>query len=245
MAYGISMIYLERTIRLNELTQGFSLDGEKVEAILQIEQTGSTLSSNLTTFHLAPLSEGRYVCLLTDGKEVLELPIGSSRKKSAISLERPFGAMLLFIHHLLTPVAYGGTEGFVCDKEALLKSLTPVQEEYDDTMLAEENFYPEETDDDTYYQSVKEEVEESFALSPITLAFQDSLPNAVCVETGNAILGKLYSGDKVKYLLFGVKEKTALPKEVREKAYFVPYDFFKPDEGMYFLFQRGTDGKIV
>ena len=281
------MIYLERTITLSEIGSGFSSDGSKVECILKAEQFGDRLSLKLSPFHLAPLSEGRYTCLLTDGKEVLTLPVGTPVSlRSELSLKEPFCALLCFVHTLVTPVAFGSYLSFSCDLDALLSRLAPKEEAplsapakeaeeevplsapakeaeeevplsapakeaeeektYDDFLLPEENFYPEREEiDDSYYQSVKEEVEESFSALPVFSAFRQTLPCALFVKAGETILGKLYQGERVKYLLFGAKTREELPKQHRDKAYFVPFDFRKETEGYYLLFQSGKDGSIL
>ncbi|MBO4989806.1 MAG: hypothetical protein J6D37_05690 [Clostridia bacterium] len=255
------MIYLERTITLSEIGSGFSSDGSKVECILKAEQFGDRLSLKLSPFHLAPLSEGTYSCLLTDGKEILTVPVGTPvTLRSELSLKEPFCALLCFVHTLVTPVAFGSYKSFSCDLDALLSHLKPKEEvpsrapeketlnerTYDDSLLAEENFYPSEEEiDDSYYQSVKDEVEESFSSLPSFSGFKETLPYALFVQAEGAILGKLYQGDRVKYLLFGAKTKEELPKEHRDKAYFVPFDFWKETDGYFLLFQSGKDGSIL
>ncbi|MGN1235552.1 MAG: hypothetical protein ACI4U2_06195 [Christensenellaceae bacterium] len=118
------------------------------------------------------------------------------------------------------------------------------REEYDDERIAEESYFPAPTDD-TYYRSVKGEVDESFFTLPRFEGFETVFADALFVRSGRYLLGKIFRLGRVQYLLFGAERIEHLPEKLREKARFVPLSLFTPERGYYFLFQSAADGEIL
>ena len=241
--YNTFMIYREYTIPLKQIAKGFS-DGGEVGGSVRIERFGSSLTVRVSPFRLATLKNGTYACLITDGTHTLHMPISGYRGNEELDLDE----LCLVLYHkdeTVSPVALATRGKRTWDANELLSPLQPKREEtYDDNAVSEQNYYaPQENDD--YYRSVKQEVEESFDTLPPFSGYAETLPSAVFVQTGEVLLGKLYRGEKVKYLLFGAKTREELPKEHRDKALFVPLSFFHAEEGYFLLFQSGETGQII
>lgn len=334
------MIYQERTLAFRQISEGFSSDGSPVSGIVKAERFGDMLTVRPFPFHLAPLTDGRYACILTDGRATEVFDVAKeTRRRSPLDIGGPLCALLCFVGAVASPVAMARYGEIRCQPEELMRALAlpaeagrtprpqarpsqserpaPAQaeppisrekefdappahrpaardmapsdaatsngfppsgesegahaeeadarepreaeedsaprakaadegKEYDDEALAEANYFFERIEaDDSYYRSVKDEVEESFASLPPFDGFRDSLPNAQFVRSGEYLLGKLYQAGKVRYLLFAAKTKEALPADLRERAYFVPCSLYAQKEGYYVLFQDAGTGETV
>lgn len=315
------MIYQERTLAFRQICEGFSSDGAPVSGIVKAERLGDTLTVRPSPFHLAPLDDGRYACILTDGRATEVFDVArETRRRSPLELGGALCALLCFVGAVVSPVAIAQSGDIRCKPEELAQILAfpraetagtergdgargaerpsrPVPpdrereppasdapamppssaaetdgvppceapretregeessfrartadegEAYDDEALSAANYFSERIDaDDTYYRSVREEVEESFSSLPPFDGFRDSLPEAQFVRSGEYLLGKLYRAGKVRYLLFAAKTKEALPADLRERAYFVPCSLYAQKEGYYVLFQDAGTGETV
>ena len=61
------MNYMKRTCILRQIKQGFSGDGRALSGLVKIEQYGKNLSAEVSVINFAPLTEGEYYCLISDG----------------------------------------------------------------------------------------------------------------------------------------------------------------------------------
>lgn len=211
-----------------------------------MEQFGSSLTVTLSPFGLTTLKNGTYGCLLTDGVHIIDMPMEGYRGNTELDFDE-FCILLYHVDTLVSPVAIAMHGKKVWKADELLSSIPIPKQNYDDELLTEENYFPPSnvTVSDEYYRSVKDEVEESFDTLPPFEGYEETLPSAVFVRTGDVLLGKLYHGERVKYLLFGARTREELPKEHRAKAHFVPLSFFRENEGYFLLFQSGETGEII
>ena len=104
--------YIKKLCILKQLASGFAADGKKVSALLTAESYGGRLTLTLALIGFAPLSAGRYRCLLCDEKgqtEAFELTErgGSLKKESALDISAGMCCLVCFIGGKVTPVAFG------------------------------------------------------------------------------------------------------------------------------------------
>lgn len=107
------MYYVKKLCILKQLASGFAADGKKASALLTAEKFSGRLTLSLAMIGFAPLSAGRYRCLLCDEKgqtEVFDLPSpagGVAKLTSPLSIEEGFCCAICFVQGTVTPVAFG------------------------------------------------------------------------------------------------------------------------------------------
>ena len=136
------MYYVKKLCILKQLASGFAADGKKASALLTAEKFSGRLPLSLAMIGFAPLSAGRYRCLLCDEKgqtEVFDLPSpagGVAKLTSPLSIEEGFCCAICFVQGTVTPVAFGKCG----DKTYDLKKLCSV---LDETVPAKQSPAPE------------------------------------------------------------------------------------------------------
>ena len=124
------MDYVKKLCILKQVSSGFAAGTGQVSAILTAETFGGRLQLSLSPIGLAPLSAGRYRCLVADARgnsEVLDLPSPTAgaalRKVSPLSIAEGLFAALCYVRGRAVPVACGSCGGKSYDAAALCAAL--------------------------------------------------------------------------------------------------------------------------
>ena len=124
------MNYVKKLCILKQVSSGFAAGTGQVSAILTAETFGGRLQLSLSPIGLAPLSAGRYRCLVADARgnsEVLDLPSppagAALRKVSPLSIAEGLFAALCYVRGRAVPVACGSCGGKGYDAAALCAAL--------------------------------------------------------------------------------------------------------------------------
>ena len=124
------MDYVKKLCILKQVSSGFAAGTGQVSAILTAETFGGRLQLSLSPIGLAPLSAGRYRCLVADARgnsEVLDLPSppagAALRKVSPLCIAEGLFAALCYVRGRAVPVACGSCGGKSYDAAALCAAL--------------------------------------------------------------------------------------------------------------------------
>ena len=124
------MDYVKKLCILKQVSSGFAAGTGQVSAILTAETFGGRLQLSLSPIGLAPLSAGRYRCLVADARgnsEVLDLPSppagAALRKVSPLCIAEGLFAALCYVRGRAVPVACGSCGGKAYDAAALCAAL--------------------------------------------------------------------------------------------------------------------------
>lgn len=143
------MAYTKHIAVIKEIKDGFSADGGSLSGLVKAEKYGSELSIEVTYLNFAPLTEGRYVCAVSDGVNTLIVENGKFEGSCALDADAGFGALVCYINGGVFPVAsavcgnYGyAVLGIKAEVERLENLKTaPREEKYEDEAIAEDNYY--------------------------------------------------------------------------------------------------------
>lgn len=100
----------------------------------------------------------------------------------------------------------------------------------------------------SYYLSVKDELEKLFAVGRKSHALKDALPNSEWVEVKEAngcLIGQIYEELQVRYIAYALPAREKTLPEGMEKACYIPTDPVHPTKGYYVLFQSAATGECV
>ena len=105
------MNYTKKLCILKQVASGFAADGREVSALLTAEQLGGRVTLTLAPIGFAPLSAGRYRCVVQDaagGREAFDLPPeGAVRRCAGLDISRGLGCAVCFVHGRAQAVAFG------------------------------------------------------------------------------------------------------------------------------------------
>lgn len=153
------MGYTKNIAIIRGLKRGFSTDGGELSGLVKAEKYSTSLKVEVSLINFAPLTEGRYVAGLTDGKSVCILDDLAFDGVSQVDTSRGFGLLICFVNNDVLPIASaicGGLDGTLNQiKEEIEKSerlktpldITPKDIKYEDEALAQENYYEYEQTD--------------------------------------------------------------------------------------------------
>lgn len=97
----------------------------------------------------------------------------------------------------------------------------------------------------TYYDSVREKVEEAFAKFPKAEALSTAVTDSEWIHANGAYLGIVYRNGQPRYLCVAAEANGDPPEEMKENCVFVPKTPFTEDEGYYVVFQDADTGEVV
>lgn len=134
------------------LRDGFSADGGNLTGVVKIESYGRAVRVEVTKINFAPLSEGKYVTGITDGRNTLVFEGDAFEGDTEIDTSCGFAALICFINGTVSPVASAVSGNFrgdaLCIKsyiEQLEQSgayaREKTQQKYEDEAIAEDNYY--------------------------------------------------------------------------------------------------------
>lgn len=147
--------YTKNIAVVRTLKAGFSADGGQLSGIVKAEKYGGKLKAEATLINFAPLSEGRYVIALSDGRETVVFGEEGFEGASALDTCAGFAALICFVKGGVSPVAYAVCGSFhgetlrlkeaVERSEGIVRSPAPVpssaMQKYEDEAIAQENYY--------------------------------------------------------------------------------------------------------
>ncbi len=97
----------------------------------------------------------------------------------------------------------------------------------------------------TYYNEVKEKLDEVFATRPKDERLKAIFPMSEWVNSEGALLGVIYEDGLPRYLCVAVEAMQEPPQEIKERGVFVPRTQFSDEEGFYVVFQDADTGEYV
>lgn len=143
--------YTKNIAVIRGLKSGFSVDGGPLSGLVKAEKYGSNLRVEVSLINFAPLSEGKYVCAVSDGKTVCVLDGLTFDGISTVDTSEGFASLICFVNGTVAPVASAVCGAFhsatidICDEierqENLKLKDAPEAIKYEDEALAQENYY--------------------------------------------------------------------------------------------------------
>lgn len=97
--------YTKNIAVIKGLKDGFSADGGPLTGLIKAERYGTNLKIEVTFINFAPLSEGRYVTAVSDGKNTLIVENGLFEGASVLDTSQGFAALICFINVQVSPIA--------------------------------------------------------------------------------------------------------------------------------------------
>lgn len=144
--------YTKNIAVIKGLKEGFSADGGKLSGLVRAEKYGANLRIEVSLINFAPLTEGRYVAALSDGKSSVLIENCFFEGASEVDTSSGFAACIFFVKGDVFPVASAicgsfhaaalGLKEFVERAEKVPKQ-DGLQNagKYEDEAIAEENYY--------------------------------------------------------------------------------------------------------
>ena len=142
--------YTKNIAVIRELKSGFSVDGGPLSGLVKVEKYGN-LKVEVSLINFAPLTQGKYVCGVSDGKNVCVLDGLSFDGVSDVNTADGFAALICFVNEDVFPVASAvcgefhsailGIREEIERQENAKKSVTGADIKYEDEALAQENYY--------------------------------------------------------------------------------------------------------
>lgn len=156
------MAYFRRIGVIKQLKSGFSADGGALNGIVKTESYAGFLKVEVSLINFAPLTDGRYVFGITDGKLCLTFDSTYFEKETPFDLANGFAFVVCFCNNSVAPVACAvcgnktvAVNSLVAEIERLEKVQTKIEDVakksvsahiYDDEAIADGNYYELETD---------------------------------------------------------------------------------------------------
>lgn len=147
------MSYTKNIAVIRGLKSGFSADGGPLSGLVKAEKYGSSLKVEVSLINFAPLTEGKYVCAVSDGKNTCILDGLYFEGASEVDTGAGFAALVCFVNGSVSPVASAVCGPFQSaaigireqiEKLEKTSASVPVRADkirYEDEALAEENYY--------------------------------------------------------------------------------------------------------
>lgn len=123
------MNYVKKMCILRQIQQGFSTDGKTLSGLIKIEQYGKNLAVEVSVINFAPLSQGEYYCLLSDGQGKTEM-LGLRGKSffnllSDLDISHGFCGIVCYVKDDVVPIAYGINGNGQYDWRSILNATLP------------------------------------------------------------------------------------------------------------------------
>ena len=141
--------YTKNSAVIRGLKSGFSVDGGPLSGLVKAEKYGTNLRVEVSLINFAPLTQGKYVCGISDGKKVCVMDGLLFDGTSEVETGDGFAALICFVNDEVLPVASAVCGEFgsaatairieIERQENLKKSDAEVK--YDDEALSQVNYY--------------------------------------------------------------------------------------------------------
>lgn len=157
------MSFTKNIAVIHGLKDGFSADGGSLTGLVKAERYGGHLTVEVSYINFAPLSEGRFVAAVNDGKNTVVVEDGFFDGESLVNTDNGFAALICYINNGVFPVASAICGNF---RDAALAIKDDIERGenfkaankdggaapsegavYEDEAIAEENYYEFETDE--------------------------------------------------------------------------------------------------
>ena len=142
--------YTKNIAVIHELKSGFSVDGGPLSGLVKAEKYGNNLRVEVSLINFAPLTQGKYVCGVSDGKGVCVLDGLLFDGDSEVDTGEGFAALICFVNDGVYPVASavcGDVHSAMLiireqiERQENIKMTEAAQVKYNDEALAQENYY--------------------------------------------------------------------------------------------------------
>ena len=143
--------YTKNIAVIRGLKSGFSVDGGPLSGLVKAEKYGANLRVEVSLINFAPLTQGKYVCAVSDGKEVCVMDGLIFDGLSPVDTGAGFAALICFVNDEVSPVASAVCGAFhsaaigireeVERQENLKRTVAASDIKYEDEALAQENYY--------------------------------------------------------------------------------------------------------
>lgn len=97
--------YTKNIAVIREIKAGFSADGGALSGLVKCERYGGEIKIEVTYINFAPLSEGRYVCAVSDGEHLQVVENGLFEGSSPVDTSKGFAALICFVNGGVSAVA--------------------------------------------------------------------------------------------------------------------------------------------
>lgn len=97
--------YSKNIAVIRGLKEGFSADGGALSGLVKCERYGGETKIEVTLINFAPLSEGRYVCAVSDGEHTQVVENCLFEGECAVDTGRGFAALICFVNGGVSAVA--------------------------------------------------------------------------------------------------------------------------------------------
>lgn len=144
--------YTKNIAVIKGLKEGFSTDGGPLTGLVKAERYGASLKIEVTYINFAALSEGRYVCAVSDGENVQLVEGGLFEGASRVDTGEGFAALICYINNGVYPVAsaisgnfHGAALSIKAEVERI-ENIKPAENRgdkpvYEDDAIAEVNYF--------------------------------------------------------------------------------------------------------
>lgn len=160
--------YLKKIAVIKQLKGGFSADGGCLSGLVKIETYAGYLKAEVSLINFAPLSEGRYVFGVSDGKNTVVFEDVCFECESTFNCKNGFAFVVCFCHGSASPIASaycGQAASFLPTLTQEIQRREQVKPKksngaaYDDEAISEVNYYENKADKDgePLYKDEKEE----------------------------------------------------------------------------------------
>ena len=235
--------YTKNIAVIRGLKSGFSVDGGPLSGLVKAEKYGAVLRIEVTLINFAPLTQGKYVCGVSDGKGTLVMDGLTFDGVSSVDTGNGFAALICFVNDEVSPVASAVCGSFhtaamgireeIERQENAKRTTAPTNIKYEDEALAEVNYYEygqAYKDGGTVREDKKEEKDGSKLR-------EDEAAQSSFKQEGSGGLssgGNFYSRmkDEIENLLNCYPKEEAL-EEMVENSRWVKIDY---GEGKYYVF---------
>ena len=142
--------YTKNIAVIRGLKSGFSVDGGPLSGLVKAEKYGSNLKVEVSLINFAPLTQGKYICGISDGKRVCILDGLTFDGTSEVDTAEGFAALICFVNDGVAPVASavcGEYQGAILnireeiERQENIKREETANIKYEDEALAQENYY--------------------------------------------------------------------------------------------------------
>ncbi len=149
--------YSKNIAVIKELKEGFSADGGALTGVVKIERYGMAIRAEVTKINFAPLTEGKYVTGVTDGRSTVVFEDDVYEGDAEIDTSCGFAALICYINGQVAPIASaisGNFQGealgiksyiekteFAHGEENSAEKSTQPEQKYEDEAIAEVNYY--------------------------------------------------------------------------------------------------------
>lgn len=142
--------YSKNIAVIRGLKSGFSADGGALSGLVKAEKYGGRLKVEVSLINFAPLTEGRYVTAVSDGKHICILDGTLFEGASETDTSKGFAALVCFVNGTVSPIASAVCGAFQSaaigireeiEKQEKLSAKKPPAPVYEDDALAQENYY--------------------------------------------------------------------------------------------------------